>query len=154
MIFLAVNCTEPPEKPESGTWEWDGGIEFENSIEYTCGPYGNFENLDGTLSEKIVSTCEWNKTWTPSALPPCVATSCQVIPIAPPETGMLYLPDPENPMTITSDYAIYNPRLPYTMNFPGPQTCADKGDILMIVGSTPRVILIYNIFNYYATFFL
>ena len=40
--FPAVNCTEPPEKPGAGTWEWNGELIFETEILYTCGPYGNF----------------------------------------------------------------------------------------------------------------
>ena len=55
LFITAVNCTEPPEKPESGTWEWDGGIEFENSVAYTCGPYGNFLMEDGSKVEEIIS---------------------------------------------------------------------------------------------------
>ena len=39
---LGVNCSTPPVKPASGTWEWDGGFEYTNKIKYTCGPYGQF----------------------------------------------------------------------------------------------------------------
>ena len=42
VIISGVNCSTPPEKPESGTWEWDGGFEYDNKIKYTCGPYGQF----------------------------------------------------------------------------------------------------------------
>ena len=42
MVFPAVNCTEPPEKPGAGTWEWNGELIYETEILYTCGPYGNF----------------------------------------------------------------------------------------------------------------
>ena len=41
-VFPAVNCTEPPEKPGAGTWEWNGELIYETEILYTCGPYGNF----------------------------------------------------------------------------------------------------------------
>ena len=94
---------------------------------------------DGTKVEIIVSECAWNKTWVPEKLPSCVATSCQVIPFPPDDTGMIYKVDPDNPLTIASDYAIYSPRLPYTMNFPGPEFCSDKGETMMVVGTTPRV---------------
>ena len=46
----AVNCTEPPEKPGAGTWEWNGELVYETEILYTCGPYGNFLRLDLCLS--------------------------------------------------------------------------------------------------------
>ena len=94
---------------------------------------------DETKVEKIVSTCAWNKTWVPDKLPPCAATSCQVIPFPPDDTGMIYKVDPENPLTFKSEYAIYSPRLPFTMNFPGPGFCSEKGDVMMVVGTTPRV---------------
>ena len=42
LICPAVNCTEPPEKPGAGTWEWNGELVYETEILYTCGPYGNF----------------------------------------------------------------------------------------------------------------
>ena len=38
----AVNCSEPPEKPGAGTWQWNGSFEYKTRISYTCGPYGNF----------------------------------------------------------------------------------------------------------------
>ena len=41
----AVNCTDPPEKPGAGTWEWDESLEYETKISYTCGPYGSFIRL-------------------------------------------------------------------------------------------------------------
>ena len=76
---LAVNCTdEPPERPETGTWEWNRDIGYEASITFTCGPYGNFEDAEGSKYNLIDSVCAWNKSWTPSQLDPCVAASCQV----------------------------------------------------------------------------
>ena len=48
-------------------------------MSYTCGPYGNFQGgEEGGKYDLVVSTCAWNKTWAPSTLDPCVATSCQV----------------------------------------------------------------------------
>ena len=48
MSVSAVNCSDtPPERPESGTWEWNGNIGYETSITYTCGPYGSFEDVGG-----------------------------------------------------------------------------------------------------------
>ena len=87
----------------------------------------------------IDSICGWNKSWVPSELDPCVATSCQVIPFPPPETGMVFQQDPENPITLQSQYNVYNPRLPMDMGFP-PDFCGDNGNIMMIVGSVPQVI--------------
>ena len=78
----------------------------------------------------------------------------QVIPFPPDGTGMIYQPDPENPMTVTSDFAVYNPRLPFTMNFPGPEFCSDKGDLMMVVGTTPWVSSQKNPSILLATFLL
>ena len=69
----AVNCSEPPSRPAAGTWEWDGGLEYETQISFTCGPYGSFPD-----TEVVVATCGWDKTWTPAQLPPCVCRSAVV----------------------------------------------------------------------------
>ena len=142
LLFLAVNCTSPPpDRPGSGTWEWkDGSVEFGTEVTYTCGPYGNFQGGEtGGKYDLVVSTCGWNRSWTPSTLDPCVATSCQVIPFPPPDIGMQHAPDEKNQITLESEFTFYNPRLPFTMNFPGPQFCGDNGDIMMIVGIIPQV---------------
>ena len=134
-----MNCTDPPEKPGSGTWEWDGDFKFGTQISYTCGPFGNFQNGTGAKYPELISSCAWNKTWVPSVLDPCVATSCQVIPFPPAEIGMEYSPDENNRITLASQFNIYNPKLPLNMKFPGPEFCSDNGDIMMIVGSVPEV---------------
>ena len=136
----AVNCTEPPERPSSGTWEWNGELQYGTSVLYTCGPYGNFQAPGGEKYAELESGCAWNKTFSPGTLDPCVATSCQVIPFPPPEIGMVYSPDENNRITLASDFNIYNPRLPLSMKFPGPEFCTDNGDIVMIVGSFPEEI--------------
>ena len=139
----AINCTDsPPEKPTSGTWEWNGDLNYATTVTYTCGPYGNFESGTGDKYKYLDSVCSWNKSWTPSALDPCVATSCQVIPFPPPETGMVFQPDPLNPITLASEFNVYNPKLPLTMGFPG-DFCGDNGNILMIVGIVPLVTLVF-----------
>ena len=66
------------EKPDSGTWEWDGDFAHDASVVYTCGPYGNFLLDNGTKLDEIVSSCAWNKSWVPDQLPACVAKACQV----------------------------------------------------------------------------
>ena len=68
---LAINCTTPPERPPSGTWEWNKSYEYQTQILYTCGPYGKFKLSDGNLKDTIVSECAWNKTWVPTVLDPC-----------------------------------------------------------------------------------
>jgi hypothetical protein len=100
--FPAVNCTEPPEKPGAGTWEWNGDIIYETEILYTCGPYGNFLSEDGTLYEELVAECAWNKTWVPGKLDTCAATSCQEIPFPPKDIGLEYAPDAKNNITLAS----------------------------------------------------
>ena len=112
---------------------------------------------------KVVSTCAWNKTWSPSVLDPCVAASCQVknsiinchktvlkynpwiqvIPFPPPDSGLVFQPDPDNPITLQSEYNVYNPKLPLTMGFPG-DFCGDNGNLMMIVGSVPKVPILIN----------
>ena len=67
----AVNCTDPPVKPDAGTWEWDGGYGYGNVIEYTCGPYGQFLSPEGQLYEKKFVECQWNRTWSMPELDPC-----------------------------------------------------------------------------------
>ena len=94
-------------------------------------------------------------------LDPCVAASCQVknsiinenktvliynpwiqvIPFPPPDSGLVFQPDPDNPITLQSEYNVYNPKLPLTMGFPG-DFCGDNGNLMMIVGSVPKVLLI------------
>ena len=59
--------------PLQSTWEWDGGLEYETQISFTCGPYGSFPD-----TEVVVATCGWDKTWTPAQLPPCVCRSAVV----------------------------------------------------------------------------
>ena len=140
-LFSAVNCTEPPERPTSGTWEWNGELIFATEVLYTCGPFGNFQDPEGYKYADLVSTCAWNKTFSPASLDPCVATSCQVIPFPPPEIGMEYSPDENNKITLASEFNIYNPRLPMKMDFPGPQFCSDNGDVLLIIGSIPEEII-------------
>ena len=91
-------------------------------------------------------------------LDPCVAASCQVnnflkiyrkaillptpwlqvIPFPPPDSGLVFQPDPDNPITLQSEYNVYNPKLPLTMGFPG-DFCGDNGNLMMIVGSVPKV---------------
>ena len=66
---------------------------------------------------------------------------CQVIPFPPEDTGMIFQPDPANPITLVSDYTVYNPKLPLKMAFPD-DFCGDNGNIMMIVGIVPRVTLI------------
>ena len=76
--FKAVNCTEPPERPGSGTWEWNGEFKFGTDIVYTCGPFGNFMNESGYKYPLTLATCSWGQLWDPPQLDPCVAASCQV----------------------------------------------------------------------------
>ena len=67
----SVNCSEPPERPPTGTWEWSGDHSYLTQILYTCGPYGQFYNDHGQLYPQLISECAWNKTWSPPVLDPC-----------------------------------------------------------------------------------
>ena len=139
MFNLDVNCSaEPPEKPGTGTWEWDETHDYDAVVTYTCGPYGNFQNDLGETYKYLESVCSWNRSWTPSELDPCVATSCQVIPFPPRDIGLQHMEDPMNPIIIESEFTIYNPKIPMTMNFPK-TFCSNNGDVMMVVGSISRV---------------
>ena len=138
-LSAAVNCTDPPVKPDAGTWEWDGSLVYDTSILYTCGPVGSFKDPDtGFLYEDLFSTCAWNKTWAPPQLDPCAATACQEIPFPPRSIGLEYVPDPLNPISLASQFSQYNPKLPFKMKFPGPDFCGDNNQKLMIVGRIPE----------------
>ena len=138
ILVSAVNCTDPPEKPAAGTWEWDGSFHYDSSVLYTCGPVGSFQHPgDGHLYEDLVSRCAWNRTWSPPVLDPCAATACQEIPFPPRSIGLEYIPDPNNPISLASEFSQYNPSLPLRMSFPGPTFCGDNSQKLMIVGRIP-----------------
>ena len=51
----AVNCTEPPERPPSGTWEWAGSQEYLAEADYTCGLYGMFQVQCWSVNHKQCS---------------------------------------------------------------------------------------------------
>lgn len=89
------------------------------------------------MYEELVSTCTWNKTWSPPVLDPCTATACQEIPFPPKSVGLEYLHDLANPLTLASEFAQYNPALPLEMKFPGSQFCGDNKEKLLIVGNIP-----------------
>ena len=105
-----MNCTEPPSRFPSGTWEWSGDYSFETQIVYTCGPYGKFEGSDGRLYKKLIAECMWNKTWSPPELDPCkgfgfnliidlliiTATACAIMPEPPPSTGLVIAQGPSS----------------------------------------------------------
>ena len=56
---------------------------------------------------------------------------------------MIYQPESENSISFTSEYLVYNPKLKYTMNFPGVSFCGDNGGIMLLVGSFPAVSNLY-----------
>ena len=122
-------------RPPGGTWEWDGNFHYKTSITYTCGPYGNFLNDEGDFYEELESVCGWNKTWVPSELDVCAATSCQVIPFPPKNIGLEYSPDAKNNISLSSEFSVYNPTLPLDMKFPGPQFCGDNSEQMLVVGT-------------------
>ena len=113
-----MNCSSPPLKSSVGTWEWSGDFHYGTEVLYTCGPYGSFQAADGSLYEELSAVCAWNQTWSPAVLDPCGATSCQQIPFPPKQTGLVYLEDPENPLSPPGS-TVYNPTLPFEMAFPG-----------------------------------
>lgn len=131
-----MECDDPPLKHEAGTWEWDGNYNYGTQVLYTCGPYGNFQREDGSLYEYLVSKCTWGRTWDPPVLEPCAATSCQLVPFPPKATGLVHLPDVENPITLESEFTIYDVSLPQKMNFPS-DFCGAEDRIMLVVGRFP-----------------
>ena len=112
-----------------------------------------FQGLEGDKYEELTSVCGWNKSWVPEVrhpalscrfifapkvFDPCVATSCQYIPFPPSDLDMVYVPDDQNSLSLLSELSIYNPRLPFSMKFPGADFCRDNGEILMIVGEISK----------------
>ena len=81
--------------------------------------------------------CAWNKTWVPSKLDTCAATSCQEIPFPPKEIGLVYTPDEKNNITLASEFSVYNPTLPMVMKFKGVSFCDDNREQMMVVGKIP-----------------
>ena len=129
-----INCSSPPPaRDPGGTWEWSGSMEYGTQVQYTCGPHGQFLLDDGTLEENLVSSCIWNKTWSPSILKPCIARSCPIIPFPPKHTGLLFAPSEDNDFSLTSDFSKYNPNLPVVIPFP--DDACDKEEFgAMVVG--------------------
>jgi len=84
-----------------------------------------------------VAVCAWNKTWVPSKLDTCAATSCQEIPFPPKDIGLVYTPDEKNNITLASEFSVYNPTLPMVMKFKGVSFCDDNREQMMIVGKIP-----------------
>lgn len=81
----------------------------------------------------MTSTCVWNKTWSPPALRPCIASSCPIIPFPPKFTGLTFVPSPENDFSLVSEFSQYNPKLPVTIPFPE-DACGREGFGVMVVG--------------------
>ena len=127
----SVNCTEPPERPLTGTWSWSGDYSFSTQVIYTCGPYGQFLGQDGQLYPQLIAECLWNKTWSPPILDPCSVTSCQTMPTSPDDTGLVLTSGPES-----SDSQLFSPRLPAIVSIPPSGMCGDMVK-LMVVGKIP-----------------
>merc|ERR1711923_696963 len=64
--YTAVNCTAPPSRPPSGTWEWNGDHGYGAEAHYTCGLYGKFQSSQGDKYEELTSVCGWNRSWVPA----------------------------------------------------------------------------------------
>ena len=129
-----VSCSEPPPRPESGTWEWDGSYAYQTKIIYTCGPNGKFKLSNGSLVDEFTSICSWNKSFVPIKLPECVATSCPIVPVPPKYTGLQFYHDPANDFRLDSPYSKYNPPMPAKIPFPGPDFCQNPDTTLKIIG--------------------
>ena len=63
----------------------------------------------------------------------------KVVPFPDPDTGLIYRPENENSISFTSEFLVYNPKLKYTMNFPGIDFCGDNGGVMLLVGTFPAV---------------
>lgn len=127
-----VTCTMPPDRPASGTWEWNGEFAYLTKVTYTCGPYGQFQTERGSILEVIVSTCMWNKSFVPDILPSCVATACPLIPNPPKFTRLEFFSELNNNFSLSSDNSFYSPVLPFELKFP--ENLCSSGYSLTIVG--------------------
>ena len=118
-------------------------------MSYTCGPYGQFRDASGNSYKAAVVECAWNRSWVPHVLEECVgertgrinsflmspfpASHCQVVPFPPKETGILFLPEPNSSFNFNSEFASYNPQLPFTMSWP--EGFCDGLQKLLLVGN-------------------
>ena len=134
LCLETVSCSEPPPRPESGTWEWNKKYDFGTEILYTCGPNGKFLADNGTAFDEIVSTCTWNKSFIPAELPDCVATSCPIVPLPPKFTGLEFYFDPSNDFRLDSPFSRYSPPMPAKIPFPGDDFCQNSESTLKIIG--------------------
>ena len=88
-----VRCGQPPPKPVdgaiNGTFGFDGSIEwlydapdlqdtYDTWVEYRCANGSQFDTNDDGLGDEVFlrSRCQWDKTWSLPALPPCYVTQC------------------------------------------------------------------------------
>ena len=108
-------------------------MEYGTTVHYTCGPHGQFLLDTGSLVDSMVSTCMWNKTWSPSTLSPCIASNCPIIPFPPKKTGLIFDPGQDSGFSLTSEFAAYNPDLPVVIPFPE-TACSREGFGVMVVG--------------------
>ena len=70
---------------------------------------------------------------------PKINVFLKVVPFPDPDTGLIYQPENENSISFTSEFLVYNPKLKYTMNFPGIDFCGDNGGVMLLVGTFPAV---------------
>ena len=139
----SVNCTEPPDRPGTGTWEWSGDYEYLTQILYTCGPYGQFISARASLYSQVIAECQWNKTWSPEVLDPCqgryfnsstnepfflyLVTACQTMPLADDETGLVLTQGPQS-----SKSQLFSPRLPAKLTVPEEGLCGTSSKIMVV----------------------
>ena len=128
-----ITCSDPPQRPSSGTWDQTGKLTYLAKVTYSCGPFGRFQLKNGSSVEEVVSTCMWNKSFVPDTLPDCRATSCPLIPTPAEFTGLVFKPDPKNNFSLTSENAFYSPKLPFSMKF-NAALCSLEEYSLTIIG--------------------
>ena len=88
-----VKCGQPPPKPVNGaingTFGFDGSIEwlfgaqdlqdtYDTWVEYRCANGSQFDTNNDNVGDAVFlrSRCQWDKTWSLPALPPCYVTHC------------------------------------------------------------------------------
>ncbi|XP_059082778.1 uncharacterized protein LOC131880226 [Tigriopus californicus] len=114
-----VDCGNPPEKTKGGTRIWNGETVFGTEVRYTCGKHAKFVNRQtNELYQEAKISCQWNKTWSPTRLDPCIWSHCNYVPSPPASSGLIYEPQNGTEWIVESEYTSYTPHIPAKVNVP------------------------------------
>ena len=66
-----------------GSYIWNGEKNYQSKIEYSCGPYGQFQAENGSFYNATSSDCQWDGVWSPPNMGQCRWTHCVGFPEPP-----------------------------------------------------------------------